>query len=166
MARLRRRPSVWALAFAPAIVLIALLVWGLIALESASRPTPNASATPLDEAATPTPEQPSGAASATPLPTAPAAAPLEITIIEGTGEIVCSGDITLYFRWSAPNATIVTFAVAGHEHLFELPPTGNSMDDFPYPVEFPCPAQTETYRFLAISGDERAEVLVTVLGDP
>ena len=89
-----------------------------------------------------------------------------MSIVEARTEVVCSSDATLYFAWSAPEATVVTFAVAGSEHLFELPPKGNSVDDFPEQVEFPCPAEQETYRFVAISGTERDDVMVTVTSEP
>jgi hypothetical protein len=157
---------VWALALAPAVALIALLVWGFVALESTTAPNPSASDTATDAPVSPTLEPTLDATSEPSEPTAPATPPIELTITGGPADVVCSGDTTLYFEWSAPNATVVTFAVAGHEHLFELPPAGNSRDDFPYQVQFPCPAETETYRFVAISGAESDEELVTVLSDP
>ncbi len=159
-----------ALLVALIILLILLLVKPGSTVGPSGSPTPSptgsASATPTatrtataTATATPTP---------TPTPTATVAPPPPSNdaklSISGTDEISCNTaapvtpDYTLYFEWSTQNAAQIFFGVATNDasqapFFDNLPQNGNSQSDFPYAIEYQCPAESQIYTFTAIGNN-------------
>ncbi|MFZ2964950.1 MAG: hypothetical protein WA006_09735 [Rhodoglobus sp.] len=146
--------------------------------DGTATPTPSATAT-----ATPTPT-PSVTPTPTPTPTATAAPPpppdtsTKVDAFSGTNQIFCNTQApnppsyVLSFSWQTSNADQIYFGVATNDAqagaLFDnLPPSGNSQDDFPYAVEFPCPSQSQIYTLTAVgdSGKVSKTITVTNTGD-
>ena len=189
----RSRTLVLVLSIVGGILLIAIIV--LLALlfsrglgGPASNPgaNPSDSASPSDSPRASPSETPSETPSASPSesPSAPQP-PSNTTAIDlftvSPKVVLCntSAPITphLYikFTWKSTNVNQVGFGVSTDNALsggmgWNLPPSGNSDDDFPpgtTPYEFPCPSASQTYT-LTVSGPDGTfskKVTVTNNGD-
>lgn len=140
--------------------------------------TPTASSTP---SATPTPT-PTPTSTPTTDPAPPPPPPtntVKIDKFSGTSTIRCNTqapvepDYTLFFEWRTTNAAQIYFGVATADastgaFFTNLPPNGNSEDDFEYQLEFPCPAASQNYTLTVIgnNGDKVSKsIVVTNNGD-
>lgn len=76
----------------------------------------------------------------------------------------------LSFTWQTSNADRICFGVATNDAqagpLFDnLPPSGNSQDDFDYQVEFPCPSQSQTSTLTAVGDSGKVSETITVVNN-
>ncbi len=138
-------------------------------------PTRSGSASPTaTQSSTPTPTP-------TPTPTQTTAPPPDtsttINAFDGQDSISCNNsapvepDYTLYFEWSTSNATQVFFGVGTTDAeagpLYpNLPASGNSQNDFPGAVAFPCYAESQIFTLTAIgTNGQKVSETITVVND-
>lgn len=130
--------------------------------------SPTPSATP-SESPSPTPTETEEAPPSPPEPTGP-----QITSFAGTKEILCNTqapnppEYVLSFSWASSKVDAVFFGVATNDAstgaLFEnLPPSGNSADNFPYPISFPCPSASQQYTLTVVGNGEKVHSTITVV---
>ena len=166
-----------ALLLAVLILLIVLLTQGSGVPTPGPTPTGSSSASP-----TPTPS-PTPSKTSTPTPT-PTPTPTETvapppdnstkinSFTVSTEEIFCNTQAPnppsyeLAFAWKTSNVNAVYFGVATKDAsqgpLFtNLPPSGNSDDNFEYAVEFPCPSVDQIYT-LTVTGSNGQKVSKTI----
>ena len=163
-----------------ALLLALIIIVILLLTRGGGQPSPTP--TPTESSASPTPS-PTPSVTPTPTPTAtappsPTAEPVppstdaKINNFSGTDTIFCNTsapvtpDYTLSFEWSTSNANTVYFGVAVDDAsqgaLFtNLPPNGNSADDFEYDVEFPCHSAEQKFT-LTVIGDNGDKVSKTI----
>lgn len=136
--------------------------------------TPTASTTP-SPTPTPTPTQTTDPAPPPPPPSTDA----EVDSFGGTNTISCNSsapvtpDYTLYFEWNTSNADQVFFGVGTNDaqagaFFDNLPPDGNSQDDFPYQIEFQCPQASQIYTITVVNDNgtkDSRTITVTNTGD-
>ncbi len=144
---------------------------------------PNTSASPSDTPSASPSETPSASPSETPSasPSAPAQPPPSTTtainsFTVSSNSVLCNSDspitqpIYISFKWKTTNVSQVGFGIASSDGIsqgmgYNLPPSGNSNDDFPpgqNQIEFPCPSASQFYTLTVLGPDGRISKTLTV----
>jgi len=145
--------------------------------------TPEVSASPSETPSASPSETPNASPSETPSasPSAPAPSPPSNntainSFTASSTSVLCNTQaqvpqpIYLTFKWKTTNVSQVGFGVASSDGIsqgmgFNLPPSGNSTDDFPAGqnvIEFPCPSASQFYTLTVIGPDGKISKSVTV----